>query len=253
MEAKRIFLSHKGSDKNMVLEYKEVLEEIGYKPWLDDEAMPAGTQLERGLLEGMQKSCAVIFFVTDDFVDEGFLGTEINYAVTEKREKGDEFAIITLILSTSVGEPDIESVVPNLLKQYAWKQPKSQLKALIEILRALPKNIIKDPANASTPSTNSVGRQEICPDLSENAKSVLKAAAKEDNGMVICKPTTGGVMVWAGGEYMASNDSPREAARWKAAIEELQGHHYIEETSQKGEVFQLTNAGWNMGKSLEND
>ena len=50
---RKIFLSHKGSDKDTVIDFRETLEELGYKPWLDDDAMPAGTLRERGLLQGM--------------------------------------------------------------------------------------------------------------------------------------------------------------------------------------------------------
>ncbi len=249
MDGKLIFLSHKGSDKNMVLEYKGILEKLGYKPWLDEEAMPAGAPLERSLLKGMQESCAVIFFVTANFKDEGFLETEINYAVAEKREKGDRFAIITLILDDSGGEPDIESVVPPLLKPYVWKQPKSQLQALEEILRALPKDIRNDSANSNTPSSNLVSRQEIGSELSEDAKSVLKEAAT-GNGQVLCIRTFGGVGVRAGGKSLVGDDGPREAARWKAAVEELQRHRYIKDIGYKGEVFELTKAGWDMADSL---
>ena len=249
MDKGSIFLSHKGSDKKMVLEYKEVLEEIGYKPWLDDEAMPAGTPLERGLLEGMQESCAVVFFVTADFKDAGFLETEINYAVAEKRKREGEFAIITLILLDSGGAVDTESVVPPLLKPYVWKQPKGQLKALIEILRALPKNTTENPTSAGTPSANPVSRGKIGSDLSEDAKSVLRAAA-EGGGQVICIRNFGGIRVGAGGESMAEDDGPREAARWEAAVEELQRHRYIKDVGYKGEVFELTKAGWDMADSL---
>ena len=252
MDAKRIFLSHKGSDKKMVLEYKEVLEEIGYKPWLDEEAMPAGTSLDRGLQKGMQESCAVVFFVTANFKDEGFLEAEIEYALEEKRKRQGRFAIIPLILNDSGGDLDTEPVVPPLLKRFVWKQPESQLQALIEIPRALPKNTTEDPASASTPSANPVSRREVGSDLSEDAKSILKAAA-EGTRMVICKQTFGGVAVWAGGHYMTGDDGPREAARWKSAIQELQRYNCIEDTSHKGEVFQLTNAGWDMADSALDD
>ena len=249
MDKGRIFLSHKGSDKKMVLEYKEVLEELGYKPWLDDEAMPAGTPLERGLLEGMQESCAVIFFVTADFKDTGFLETEIDYAIAEKRKRQGEFAIITLILHDSGGALDAESVVPPLLKPYVWKQPKSQLQALIEILRALSKNTTDDPANVSTLSANLISRKKIDSDFSEDAKSILKAAAKGE-GTVICGRTIGGVRVSAGGESMMEDDGPREAARWEAAVEELQRLRCLKDVGHQGEVFELTKAGWDMADSL---
>ena len=50
---RKIFLSYKGSDKDTVTDFRETLEELGYEPWLDDDAMPAGTLRERGLLQGM--------------------------------------------------------------------------------------------------------------------------------------------------------------------------------------------------------
>ena len=249
MDGKRIFLSHKGSDKNMVLEYKGILEKLGYKPWLDEEAMPAGTPLERGLLKGMQESCAVIFFVTADFKDEGFLKTEVDYAVTEKRKKGDRFAIITLILDDSREESDIESVVPPLLRPYVWKQPKSQFQALEQILQALPKDMRNDSTNSNTPSSSLMNRQEIRSEFSEDEKSILRAAAKGE-GEVICSRTLGGVSVSAGGKSMMGDQSPREAARWEAAVEELQRHRYIKDIGYKGEVFELTKVGWDMADSL---
>jgi hypothetical protein len=62
--SKKIFLSHKGIDKALVIDFKETLKSLGYDPWIDEDAMPAGTQLERGLLQGMKDSCGVIFFIT---------------------------------------------------------------------------------------------------------------------------------------------------------------------------------------------
>ena len=248
MDRKSIFLSHRGSDKDIVLEYKGILEEIGYKPWLDDEAMPAGTPLERGLLKGMQESCAVIFFVTPDFTDAGFLETEINYALTEKRKKGDEFAIITLVLDDVGERRDIESVVPPLLQQFVWKQPRNQFRALKEILRALPKDVRNDSTDSSSLSTS---RRDTGSDLSDDSKSILAAAAK-GGGSVICIRTHGGSWISAGVTKMRS-DGPRERARWEAALEELRHHRYLKDVGHKGENFQLTKAGWDMVDSLVDD
>jgi hypothetical protein len=135
---KKIFLSHKGIDKERVRQYFAMLRELGFEPWLDDEAMAAGVPLERALLQGMKDSCAAIFFVTPNYKDEGYLATEIEYAIQEKRRKGDRFAIITLAL----GEAG-DSKIPELLHRFVWKSPQSQFQALQEILRALP---IKLPA-----------------------------------------------------------------------------------------------------------
>lgn len=130
----RIFLSHKGVDKEMVRRFERLLRELGFDPWLDDDAMPAGAQPDRAILQGFKDSCAAVFFVTPDFKDETWLATEIEYARTQKREKGDKFAIITLCL-TKGGD---EGAVPELLKSYIYKKPLHELDAMFEIIRALP-------------------------------------------------------------------------------------------------------------------
>lgn len=132
---KKIFLSHKGADKVLVRQYKDTLELLGFSPWLDEDAMPAGTELERGLMKGFNESCAAVFFVTPNYVDAGYLATEINYAILEKRAKADRFAIVTLV---SPGADGKFGEVPPLLRQYVYKTPASQLDGLNEIIRALP-------------------------------------------------------------------------------------------------------------------
>lgn len=132
---KKIFLSHKGTDKPTVRLYKSVLQNLGFTPWLDEDAMVAGTELERALLQGFKESCAAVFFVTPNYVDTGYLATEVNYAIQEKRTKGNKFSIITLALPDESGNV---GTIPELLKPYVWKTPQHPLSALDEIVRALP-------------------------------------------------------------------------------------------------------------------
>jgi hypothetical protein len=82
----------------------------------------------------MKLSCAAVFFITPDFKDEAFLASEVDYAIAEKRQKRDEFSIITLqfVVDGTAG------VIPDLLRRFVWKTPKSDLEALREIVRALP-------------------------------------------------------------------------------------------------------------------
>ena len=130
----RVFLSHTGADKPMVREFKRTLEELGFDPWLDEDAMDAGSELERAILQGFKDSCAAVFFVTPSFQDEAYLATEVNYAIQERREKGDRFSIVTLVFSDGSNK----GVVPELLKQYVWKEPTSEVEAFREIVRAIP-------------------------------------------------------------------------------------------------------------------
>ena len=129
----KVFLSHKGADKPRVREFKKTLEQLGFDPWLDEDAMRAGTVLERGILKGFSDSCAAVFFITANFKDENFIASEVNYALSEKRKKGDKFAIITIVFDAAS-----RVNVPELLHQYVWKEPVTDLEALREIVAALP-------------------------------------------------------------------------------------------------------------------
>jgi len=131
---KMIFLSHQGADKALVRSFKETLELLGFEPWLDEENMVAGTGLERGISAGFEQSFAAVFFVTPNFLDEAYLATEVEYAIREKREKGNKFAIISIVFTVN-GK---KGTVPKLLQRYVWKEPASELEALREIIRALP-------------------------------------------------------------------------------------------------------------------
>jgi hypothetical protein len=135
----RIFLSHKGIDKPRVKEFANALRGIGFDPWLDEDAMAAGVELERGLLQGMEDSCAAVFFITPHFEDSGFPATEVNYAMAEKREKGVRFAIISLVLA---GDDGRRGAVPELLRQFVFKEPLNDLQALHEIVRAVPLQVV---------------------------------------------------------------------------------------------------------------
>ena len=240
----RIFLSHKGSDKNTVIDFKETLELLGYEPWLDEEAMPAGTTLERGLLRGMQKSCAVVFFLTPSFKDEGYVQAEIDYAIAEKRKKGDAFAIITLrFADEDNGNPQ----VPELLQPYVWKTPRTQLDALREIVRALP--VVVGPVEwrgalaGVTSHAQGKPTQPAREALSDEARTTLKKAADGD-GFIHALQTIGGTFIEAGGSSLNRDQDPRTVARWRGALEDLQRLRYIKDSGHKGEVFQVTREGY---------
>ena len=130
---KNIFLSHKSPDKTLVREVASALKSVGLAPWLDEDRMKAGANLERAILQGFQDSCAAVFFVTPRFIDDGYLASEIDYALAEKRTKGDRFSIITLLIpgdDGSYGEP------PALLRSYVWKhvQPIEIVRTIAEAL-----------------------------------------------------------------------------------------------------------------------
>lgn len=127
----RIFLSHKSIDKPIVMRYYTALKMLGFEPWLDESDMPAGTNLERGIYDGFEKSCAAVFFITENFKDEKYLASEVDYAIMQKRNKGKKFAIITLRYPSALP-------VPGLLKPYIFKDVENDLDGFYQLVRALP-------------------------------------------------------------------------------------------------------------------
>jgi len=240
-DSKKVFLSHKGVDKEIVYDFKKTLEVLGYAPWLDEDAMPAGTPLERGLLKGMQDSCGVVFFITPSFKDEGYLETEVNYAVQERRNKGDRFSIVALQF---VGENGAVGAIPELLKTYVWKKPKTSLEALREIVRALP----VAPGNIEWRSeiTGVVTAPKIkstTTELSAEAKAILKTAAAGD-GRIMHLRHMSGEGIQAGGTSMIPDENARTVARWVGGLEDLQRRRYIKDLGHKREIFEVTREGY---------
>ncbi|MDN7703340.1 toll/interleukin-1 receptor domain-containing protein [Burkholderia semiarida] len=131
---KKIFLSHKSSNKAIVRDVANTLKEIGFDPWLDEDRMVAGSNLEREIKQGMMDSCAAVFFVTPDFTDEDWIAREVDHAMTEKRKKGERFAIVPLRLTSPDGRTGkiIEMFEEYLHPNVAHHQ------IVLEILKAIP-------------------------------------------------------------------------------------------------------------------
>lgn len=88
--------------------------------------------------------------------------------------------------------------------------------------------------------------------LSEEAAGMLTAAAASDDGMVMMLRHMSGTTIIAGGKQMVDDGaSPRDVARWAAAVDELEGYGLIEATSYKREVFRVTHSGYEGAAQLE--
>ncbi len=125
-----VFLSHKSADKALARDIATALELVGIDTWLDERAMSAGAHLERSLSSAFKDARAAVFFVTEAYEDRGYLATEVDYAIREKRAR-EGFVLITIRIGGD--QPDI----PELLRTYVWKDASNGLQALIEILKAL--------------------------------------------------------------------------------------------------------------------
>ena len=132
-ENTKIFLRHKSVDKKMVRPYYNLLKELGLNPWLDEMDMKAGDTLHREIANGFDNSCAVVFFITENFKDERWLRREVDHAVNREIERNKRFVIITLVFD--------EAPVPRPLGEKLWKAVTNEVDGVREIIRALPLQI----------------------------------------------------------------------------------------------------------------
>jgi hypothetical protein len=85
--------------------------------------------------------------------------------------------------------------------------------------------------------------------LSDEARSLLQAAASRDDGSILKIAHLGGRFIQAGGQTFGEGRG-RERARWEAALDELEREGLVIGRGYKGEVYELTHEGWAVADAL---
>jgi len=119
--------------------------------------------------------------------------------------------------------------------------------------RQLAQTIIRYFAPNSLPSTDvrPAKASNRIPELSNEAKLLLIEASEDSNGMVIKVATAGGTHVQAHGKQFVEMGNPRSEAKWIAAVKQLISHNLIEDRGYKGEVFAITNKGYEIADLIK--
>jgi len=100
-------------------------------------------------------------------------------------------------------------------------------------------------------SASNAGQQGAVTSLSDDAKDLL-VTAKNADGHILYARYFGGSDLQAGNRnFIDPADSPREDARWKAALDELLERRLVEALGYKGETFQVTKLGYDVGDQIE--
>ena len=107
-------------------------------------------------------------------------------------------------------------------------------------------SVLDDP-NSIIPDSDLVSISELS--LSPDARELLLAASKSEDGTILACNIWYGYYVKAGAKEIRAPDG-RESARWKGALDELMEGNCIEVRGAKGEMFVLTHAGWEAADRL---
>jgi hypothetical protein len=149
-----------------------------------------------------------------------------------------------------VGADGTVGQIPELLKTYVWKKPRTQLEALREIVRALP--VVPGNVDWRSHITGVVTAPKIkstTTELSDEAKAILKAAVASD-GRIIHMRFLGGESIQVAGKAMLPDQEARTIAQWVGGLEDLQRRRYIKDLGHKREVFEVTREGYEAANGL---
>ena len=130
--------------------------------------------------------------------------------------------------------------------------------------RQLAQTIIRDFGNATGNSEDSAVEQAAArilgnvtsttastlDQLSDSAKLLLKEAAKDPHGQILRVRTSSGLTIQANGKNMVESREARVEARWEGALQQLADLGMVQGRGHKGEVFAVTETGYNVADRL---
>lgn len=109
--------------------------------------------------------------------------------------------------------------------------------------------LIVSESDKEVPNSLATVTKKSLPTLSEEAKTLLKAAAARDDGTILKIAYLGGRAIQAGGKSFGG-DRGRESAKWENALNELEINGLVVARGFKGEVYELTHEGWSVADAL---
>ena len=89
------------------------------------------------------------------------------------------------------------------------------------------------------------------PQLSDEAKVLLKEASQGSQGLVLHQPSVTEITIWTNGKNVIPNQNPRIIAKWKAALKELKEAELLENEDHQDELFRITHRGYEIADMIE--
>lgn len=89
------------------------------------------------------------------------------------------------------------------------------------------------------------------PQLTNEAKVLLKEASRDKNGTILYLRHLGGTDIQTNGKNLISSNERREVARWEGALHELVEKGFVIGRGHKGQVFEISNEGYQIADMIE--
>lgn len=102
----------------------------------------------------------------------------------------------------------------------------------------------------SLPDTTIVESSTKIPDLSQEARVLLKEASQDGGGTILHARYIGGTAIQTNGRNLISSNDRREVTKWEEALEQLKSYNLVVDRGYKGEVFEITNLGYQVADMI---
>ena len=88
------------------------------------------------------------------------------------------------------------------------------------------------------------------PEISHEGKTILSEASKDDQGSILLIRHLQGTTMQVNGRDLIASDNRREISKWESALEELLTNGLVIERGHRGEVFEITNLGYQTAEMI---
>lgn len=89
------------------------------------------------------------------------------------------------------------------------------------------------------------------PNLSDEARRLLKEASLDSHGTILLLRHLGGTDLQTNGKSLIEDQNRRSVAIWEAALQQLQNEELIIRRGDKGEIFEITERGFQIADHIE--
>lgn len=88
------------------------------------------------------------------------------------------------------------------------------------------------------------------PTLLPEARVLLKEASKDPHGVILHAQYIGGTAIQTNGKNLIPSNERRDVAKWEQALEELTEKDLVVSRGHKGEMFEVTNLGYQIADMI---
>jgi hypothetical protein len=94
------------------------------------------------------------------------------------------------------------------------------------------------------------GSRTQLPQLSPEARVLLKEASQDSGGTIIHVRYSDGAAIQTNGKNLVPSNERREVAKWESALEQLSASGLVVARGLKGEIFEITNLGYQIADMI---